>query len=96
MGVRCTPIFYTTQAVFAPGRYELFYERHIMTIYGTLADSPDRGAALSDPRLAASGAGSAQLPMQGPDTLAWAMAQSSALAKIKVFSSMAKAINDQQ
>jgi hypothetical protein len=67
-----------------------------MTNYGTSANSPHTEAASSDPRFSALGEGPTQLPIQGVDTVAWAVAQGLALTKIKIFSGMAKSINDQQ
>jgi hypothetical protein len=37
-----------------------------------------------------------KLTEEGQDRVAWAMAQGQALSKVKLFTSMAKSINDQQ
>ena len=67
-----------------------------MTTYGTSVNSPDTDTALSNSRFSSPGQGATQMPTQGLDTAAWAVAQGLALTKIKIFSGMAKSINDQQ
>lgn len=37
-----------------------------------------------------------QIAPETADTVAWAMAQSTAMSKLKIFNAMAKSINDQQ